>query len=105
MPLYEFECPACKNREDFLLSMDDISGAKPKCPICTEGMRRIFTPFGIHGFEYPNDVNYYTDTEEAYGEQEQKKEIALTMKKLEQDGRMNELSKDDHKFYEEYCKT
>jgi putative FmdB family regulatory protein len=104
MPVYVFKCPVCEKVNEILLSVDEITEAKPKCPVCSSLMKRVFTTFAIHGFEYPNSVNYY-EGEDNYGEQEQKKEIAMVMKKLEQDGRINELSRDDQKFYEGYCKT
>lgn len=104
MPIYLFKCSACGQQDDVLLSIDKIADTKPKCPKCGCGMRRVYTSFAIHGFEYPNSVNYQ-DTEEDYGEVEQKKEIALTMKKLEQDGKLGELSKEDQEYYEDYCKT
>lgn len=104
MPLYAFKCPACGRMQDFLVGMNEIAGIEPNCSKCGQKMRRVFTTFAIHGFEYPNSVNY-EDTEESYGEEEQKKEIRQMMKKIEGDGRINELSKEDQKYYEEYCKA
>ena len=69
------------------------------CSKCNGEMKRIFSTFAIHGFEHPNEVGSSTD-----GNYDTKKDIALTLKQLESKGRLDELSKDDIGFYQEYVK-
>lgn len=107
MPVYPFRCEDCGKKTEVECSVEAYETVKKFvfCGHCESGnVARLFTTFAIHGFEYPNSVNLQ-DTEEDYGEVEQKKEIALTMRKLENDGRIDELSKDDQKYYQEYCKS
>jgi len=45
MPLYDYECPKCKTKGEFLVHVDEIK----RCPKCGGGMTRLFhANYGIN---------------------------------------------------------
>lgn len=52
MPMYEFECKACRHRFEELLRSGD--GAAPACPECGKrGVERLPSVFAAHGAAAP----------------------------------------------------
>ena len=44
MPLYEYECPKCKQVIEIIAKYDTI----PKCPLCGEEMKKIMSESNFH---------------------------------------------------------
>lgn len=66
MPIYEYECPSCKDIFEKKQSFDDVPSAK--CPKCLKKAKRVFRPVPIifkgSGF-YVTDHNKSSSTSSA----------------------------------------
>ena len=54
MPLYEYQCPACRREQELLLRIDHLT---PCCPACHKKMRRKIsrTNFALRGGGWARD--------------------------------------------------